>query len=121
MRGFRTFGVGPTDSRAPNSDENSSITSYDSIGGDAVFAATAALSFDLPHPLLQKFGIHGHVFGCAGNLTPLSDVLESKRDPMKFSKDFVSNIRASAGVGIVLPTPLGRIEVQKINGFNRLW
>lgn len=112
MRGFRSLGVGPTDTRAPDPDAKTPKTSYDSIGGDALLAATAALSFDLPHPTLQKLGVHGHVFGCIGNLTPFSDVLKCKSDPKRFAEDFAKSTRATAGVGIVVPTPLGRIEVR---------
>lgn len=115
LRGFQSLGVGPTDMRAPDPDAKSPTTSYDSLGGDALLAATAALSFDLPHPTLRKLGVHGHVFGCVGNLLPFADVLKCTRDPARSAEDFVANTRATAGVGIVLPTPIGRIEVRKMS------
>ena len=111
MRGFRTFGVGPTDFRAPVLGSNP--TEYkigkDSIRGDAFLCNTSSLSFDLPW--ISQHGVHGHVFTCWGTLGGSDGVGKLWSDPGGFAKDIFGSTRASVGFGIVCPTPLGRVEV----------
>ncbi|GJM88857.1 hypothetical protein PR202_ga05430 [Eleusine coracana subsp. coracana] len=111
LLGFRTRGVGPTEPRRlvpSESDGDSSATpGRDYLGGDLAVSAFADLSFDLPLKLFRDAGIHGHAFLTAGNLVKLSE-----GEYKKFSfPEFRSTFRSTAGVGIILPTKLFRVEV----------
>ncbi|KAL6841284.1 hypothetical protein ACP4OV_028802 [Aristida adscensionis] len=111
LLGFRTRGVGPSEPRRlvpSNSDTDSaSPPGRDYLGGDLAVSAFADLSFDLPLKLFRDAGIHGHAFITAGNLAKLSE-----GEYKKFSvSDFQRTFRSSAGVGIILPTRLFRVEV----------
>lgn len=111
LLGFRTRGIGPTEPRRlvpSESDGNSSATpGRDYLGGDLAVSAFADLSFDLPLKLFRDAGIHGHAFLTAGNLAKLSE-----GEYKKFSfPEFRSTFRSTAGVGIILPTKLFRVEV----------
>jgi outer membrane protein insertion porin family len=77
------------------------------LGGDLAVSAFADLSFDLPVKFLKDTGIHGHAFLSAGNLAKLS---ENEYKNFSF-RDFGRTFRSCAGVGIVCPTKLFRMEV----------
>ena len=60
-------------------------------------------------PGLKEAGIYGHLYGNAGNCVGLSGYdKESIRNTFKELKD---KTRASVGVGLVWPSPIGKIEV----------
>jgi outer membrane protein insertion porin family len=96
VRGFNVYGVGPRDEG-------------DALGGDLSAAVSAELSFDLPSEVLTTYGVRGHVFANAGNVTSLAGVLGICPAPSLQELDL--GYRASAGVGIVAPTPFGRLEL----------
>ncbi|RLM98680.1 hypothetical protein C2845_PM06G18870 [Panicum miliaceum] len=111
LLGFRTRGVGPTEARrlVPSESDSDSAAApgRDYLGGDLAVSAFADLSFDLPLKLFRDAGIHGHAFLTAGNLAKLSE-----GEYMNFSvSEFQRTFRSSAGVGIILPTKLFRVEV----------
>jgi len=110
--GFKTRGIGPTEVRrfVPSEsvmDDSADSPGQDYLGGDFAVSAFADLSFDLPLKLFRDAGIHGHAFLTAGNLAKLS---ESEFRNFSFS-EFGRTFRSSAGVGIILPTKLFRVEV----------
>ena len=112
LLGFKTRGVGPTEVRrfVPGEsvmDDSADSPGQDYLGGDFEVSAFADLSFDLPLKLFQDAGIHGHAFLTAGNLAKLS---ESEFRNFSFS-EFGRTFRSSAGVGIIIPTKLFRVEV----------
>lgn len=111
LLGFRTRGVGPTEARrlVPNESESDSAapSGRDYLGGDLAVSAFADLSFDLPLKLFRDAGIHGHAFLTAGNLAKLSDGEYKNFSVSEFRRTF----RSSAGVGIILPTSIFRVEV----------
>uniref|UniRef100_A0A0A9GEY2 Bacterial surface antigen (D15) domain-containing protein n=1 Tax=Arundo donax TaxID=35708 RepID=A0A0A9GEY2_ARUDO len=111
LLGFRTRGVGPTAPRRliPGESDDGSATppGRDYLGGDLAVSAFADLSFDLPLKLFRDAGIHGHTFLTAGNLVKLSEGEYKKFSVSEFRQSF----RSSAGVGIILPTKLFRVEV----------
>ncbi|CAL4960656.1 unnamed protein product [Urochloa decumbens] len=112
LLGFKTRGVGPTEVRrfVPSEsvmDDSASSPGRDYLGGDFAVSAFADLSFDLPLKLFRDAGIHGHAFLTAGNLAKLS---ESEFRNFSFS-EFGHTFRSSAGVGVVLPTKLFRVEI----------
>ena len=76
----------------------------DALGGDVKAVAGAALAFPLPSERLQDFGLRLQLFGNVGTLYQLHGVgpLDVHRKPA---------VRASAGVGLVCPTPFGRLEL----------
>ncbi|XP_008811682.2 SAM50-like protein SPAC17C9.06 [Phoenix dactylifera] len=112
LLGFRTRGLGPTDSRrfiASKSDKDDSPASSerDVLGGDLAVAAFVDLSFDLPFKLFRESGIHGHVFINAGNLAKLTENTFKDFSFWNFGESF----RSSAGFGIIFPTKLFRMEI----------
>ncbi|XP_010257075.1 PREDICTED: uncharacterized protein LOC104597307 [Nelumbo nucifera] len=112
LLGFKCRGLGPTEPRrsvVDKSDSESSATSprRDALGGDLAITAFADLSFNLPLRVFREAGIHGHLFACAGNLTKLT---ENEFRTFSFRK-FGESFRSSAGVGIIVPTKLFRMEI----------
>ena len=106
LRGFSRAGVGPTDQRrAPPEgtppDGRDAIT-RDALGGDLLCSGCAAITFPLPLEALQDTTVHGHCFVQCGTLLPLA------ASPLG---QVASTMRVTAGLGIVLPTRLGRLEV----------
>ncbi|KAK8527391.1 hypothetical protein V6N13_085222 [Hibiscus sabdariffa] len=98
--GFKTRASGPNEPTGLINDENA-------IGGNFTVTALADLSFDLPSRWFRERGIHAHVFAYAGNVANLSE-----NDFRSFSvQKFVESFRSSAGVGIVIPTSLVRMEL----------
>ncbi|KAK1667644.1 hypothetical protein QYE76_055803 [Lolium multiflorum] len=112
LLGFETRGVGPSEPRrfVPSgsaTDDSAASPGRDYLGGDLAVSAFADLSFDLPIKLFKDTGIHGHAFLSAGNLAKLS---ESEYKNFSFP-EFRRTFRSSAGIGIVLPTNLFRLEI----------
>jgi outer membrane protein insertion porin family len=117
LLGFETRGVGPSEPRrfVPSgsaTDDSAASPGRDYLGGDLAVSAFADLSFDLPIKLFKDTGIHGHAFLSAGNLAKLS---ESEYKNFSFP-EFRRTFRSSAGIGIVLPTNLFRLEVNSLLG-----
>ncbi|XP_051205677.1 uncharacterized protein [Lolium perenne] len=109
LLGFRTRGVGPTEPRrlVPGESDSAAAPGRDYLGGDLAVSAFADLSFDLPLKVFRDAGIHGHAFVTAGNIAKLSE-----GNYKNFSLDeFRRSFRSTAGVGIILPTKLFRVEV----------
>ncbi|KFK38490.1 hypothetical protein AALP_AA3G119900 [Arabis alpina] len=98
--GFKNRGVGPNEPKSKGDDKR------DFVGGDAAVTAFADLSFDLPVSWLRENGIHGHVFGCAGNAAKLSENEFRNFSGLKF----LETCRTSVGAGIVWLTSLFRME-----------
>jgi len=110
LLGFRLRGVGPTEARRhvlDKSESGSADPGRDYLGGDLAVSAFADLSFDLPLKIFRDAGIHGHAFLTAGNLAKLSEGEYKNLSASEFQRTF----RSSAGVGIILPTKLFRVEV----------
>lgn len=112
LLGFKTRGLGPSEPRRQvqnKSTESASDTcpERDFLGGDLAVTAFADLSFDLPLKVLRDSNIHGHAFACAGSLVKLTE--NSFRD-LSFQK-YKDSFRSSAGIGLIVPTKLFRMEV----------
>lgn len=110
--GFKIRGLGPSEPRRDvgnKAEDAGSDTSSerDFLGGDLAVTAFADLSFDLPLKVLRDSNIHGHTFASAGSLVKLTE--NSFRD-LSFQK-YRDSFRSSAGVGIIVPTKLFRMEV----------
>ncbi|KAE8731753.1 Aluminum induced protein with YGL and LRDR motifs [Hibiscus syriacus] len=98
--GFKTRASGPDEPTGQINVENAT-------GGNFTVTALADFSFDLPSRWLRERGIHAHVFAFAGNVANLTD-----KEFRSFSmQKFVESFRSSAGVGIVIPTSLFRMEL----------
>ncbi|KAF7816505.1 sorting and assembly machinery component 50-like protein [Senna tora] len=114
--GFKTRGLGPTEPRRENRDDNDDDAyEMDFIGGDLAVTAFADLSFDLPVRWFRERGIHGHVFASAGNIAKLTENEYRHFSPRKFLESF----RMSVGCGIVIPTRLFRIEGNFYHGLRQ--
>ncbi|CAI0415710.1 unnamed protein product [Linum tenue] len=110
--GYRTRGLGPTESRRQlksndGDTEDAADPGVDFLGGDLAVTAFADLSLDFPLKWFRDRGIHGHIFASAGNLERLTQ--NAYKD---FSlQKFVSSFRTSVGAGIVVPIQPFRLEV----------
>ncbi|OUZ99146.1 Bacterial surface antigen (D15) [Macleaya cordata] len=112
LLGFKSRGLGPTEPRrvtVDKSSDESAVTSpgRDALGGDLAVTAFADLSFNLPLKVFREAGIHGHLFTCAGSLSKLTEKEFRKFSSQKFGE----SMRSSAGVGIIVPTKLFRMEI----------
>lgn len=112
LSGFKSRGLGPTDSkrqfpRKSGDEDSGSSPGVDALGGDFAVTSFADISFDLPFKLLRESGIYGHTFLCAGNLVKLTE----KEYKHFLFQDFLSSFRCSVGAGIVIPTKIFCIEV----------
>ncbi|XP_065871197.1 uncharacterized protein [Euphorbia lathyris] len=110
LYGFRTRGLGPTESRRElqgNPKDDSADSGRDYLGGDVAVTAFADLSFDFPSKWCQAKGIHGHMFASSGNVGKLTENAYRSFSLRKFAETF----RSTVGAGIVLPTPMFRMEI----------
>lgn len=121
LRQFETSGAGPSDERRgesrmgrPSDDDNASkepALKRDALGGDFVWSVTGAVQMDVPgekFEAMRDAGIHFHAFASAGTLLPLSALAGGAKDATKKIRDAT---RASVGIGIVWPLPIGQIEI----------
>ena len=96
LRGFNYKGIGPRSLPTINSSKNG-----DSLGGDITWSLGYALSFPFPYQKVSSTGIRCHTYCNAGNLSTWGTPL----------KTLVTDLRASAGLGVIFPLPFGRFEV----------
>uniref|UniRef100_A0A6U9QFE8 Bacterial surface antigen (D15) domain-containing protein n=1 Tax=Picocystis salinarum TaxID=88271 RepID=A0A6U9QFE8_9CHLO len=104
LRGFAVNGAGPMGDRKFGTREVVPLgqQATDALGGDLMCSLITSLTFDLPNKLMKTVGIHGHVFLNGGNVVPLLNC---------GPRTFLEGFRWSAGFGLVLPTRVGRLEV----------
>jgi outer membrane protein insertion porin family len=93
MRGFErcSFGV---------------VEHEDNLGGEVVAGAAASVSWAATKDM-NSSGIRFHSFVNAGNLVPLN------RNSLVQGtiQDLYDTARVSVGTGVVVPTPIGRLEI----------
>ncbi|MEW5305444.1 MAG: hypothetical protein WDW38_010472 [Sanguina aurantia] len=117
LRGFKFKGVGPSQLRRPVSaqatplGETPAPTKRDALGGDLYASVLAALTFQLPHPVLKSLNMHGQVFVNGGNNMALAGTSRPLRDSIN---EFGSQFRWSTGAGLYLPTWFGRFEANYV-------
>ena len=104
MWGFRTRGVGPRALRHGPAGEGTlgPRAPRDALGGDLMAVGTAALSVRLPGKL-EEANVRAHAFASAGGLTSLPEL---SRDG-----SLLKSLRACVGVGLAMPTAVGRLEL----------
>ena len=102
--GFRTRGVGPRALRHSPTGEGTlgPCAPRDALGGDLMAVGTAALSVRLPGKL-EEANVRAHAFASAGGL---QNLLELSRD-----SSLLKSLRACVGVGLAMPTAVGRLEL----------
>ncbi len=103
MRGYQSCGVGPTDKRRRKGGLSATARTgrpRDALGGNFLYSLFGALRFDVPSPVMRALGMRGQIFLQAGaNEERIKDVARR------------AAWRTSAGIGVVLPTALGMLEV----------
>ena len=100
MRGYQACGVGPTDKRRRKGGSPSGWRPRDALGGNFLCSLFGALRFDVPSPVMRALGMRGQIFLQAGaNEGQFKDVVKR------------AGWRTCAGVGVVVPTALGMLEV----------
>ena len=68
------------------------------------------VNFEVPfYPVLKEAGIFGHVYGNFGNCVGLRGY--DKAAAKGALRDLGTKVRASYGVGLVWPSPIGKLEV----------
>ncbi|KAI7754672.1 hypothetical protein M8C21_012776, partial [Ambrosia artemisiifolia] len=118
LLGFKTRGLGPSEPKREvktnSEDANSDTSERDFLGGDLAVTAFADLSFDLPLKVLRDSNIHAHAFACTGSLTKLTENSFREFSLQKYKDSF----RSSAGIGLIVPTKLFRMEVDSRGTMN---
>lgn len=121
--GFRNSGVGPRQLRHTAAPAAAGRTPRDSLGGDVMGAATLKLIAPFGGQL-RDYGIQAQAFVSAGSLESIADVRSVLTSPTPHSAGAAGGqppgrlhsalrelVRASCGVGIGMPTQLGRLEI----------
>jgi len=98
LRGFRTSGIGPRD-----------ILTGDSLGGNKYYTATTEITFPLGLP--KDIPVLGRAFVEAGSLWDIDETGAEIRD--------VNSIRASAGFGLSVNSPIGPIRIDLARPFSK--
>ncbi len=83
------------------------LFSDDVLGGDFYNAAGVSLSWLLPFAVTKDYGIRTQLFGTAGNLINY----DSQSSLADNARAWKNGLKTSAGVGLVVPTPIGRFEL----------
>ncbi|EIE18252.1 hypothetical protein COCSUDRAFT_60448 [Coccomyxa subellipsoidea C-169] len=103
LRGFHFKGAGPTAARPRGG--------VDAIGGDLMCAILAEVRFRLPVAAMHAAGMYGHGFMNGGNSALLSGTGKPVQQTLADFAKVHQTWRWSAGLGIVWPTSIGRLEV----------
>lgn len=77
-------------------------------GGDVLLAGGAELIAKLPGEVLRELDVRGRVFANAGNLLSLAG---PSRPAAEHWRTLRQSYRASVGVGLLVPTSFGRLEL----------
>ncbi len=96
LRGFRGSGIGPRD-----------ITTGDALGGNKYYTATTEMSFPLGLP--KDIPVLGRLFVEAGSLWGIDASGPEIRDE--------GSLRASAGIGFSISSPVGPIRIDLARAF----
>ena len=119
--GFRTRGCGLREYRhtsaltgpaAPAAAEGRA-TPRDSLGGDVMCASTVRLSCALPGKL-EQLGMRAHAFASLGGLASLASSAAAASGGLG-----APMFRLCGGVGVAMPTALGRLEVNLTHAARR--
>jgi len=105
LRGYKNNTVGPTDI-APDQTK-------DSLGGDVYGRCGVEIIKELPAKWCLLSPSYLHTFLNCGNLLGWSSLLDKEA-----RSQALKEIKCSAGIGIVAPTPLGRLELNFVAPLN---
>lgn len=97
LRGFDFRGAGPMAQRLRGNEIS------DSVGGDIKWSAGVNLNAPFPHISLAALGVRAHIYGNVGSICGWKDA--------GFQELFGKGVRISIGAGLVVPTTLGRLEI----------
>lgn len=122
--GFRTHGVGPREQRHTASEVVSAKTPSDALGGELLVQATVDVSAQLPGEIFERAGARVHLFGSTGALHALSAINAvagngSDATMSSVARAIGGGLRAVVGAGLVVPTPLGRFELNLMHVLQR--
>ena len=106
LKGFRTKGLGP---RAKI--DGKGFDAAGAKGGDAYFAAGAAITTMLPSQALQAANARLHAFANCGNNVAISQRRGQGGSRSDGSGELFEKARCVLGVGVVLPLQNMRVEV----------
>lgn len=98
LKGFKSGGVGPRDN-------------LDALGGDIFTGLSISINSELPFNWCKQYNIHTQAFINTGNLISLPSTNNTHTTITQQLQQYMSTSRVSAGVGLVAPSPLGRVEV----------
>eukprot|EP00164_Ancoracysta_twista_P014552 GFYU01023744.1.p1 GENE.GFYU01023744.1~~GFYU01023744.1.p1 ORF type:complete len:433 (+),score=122.40 GFYU01023744.1:94-1392(+) len=95
LRNFRTKGVGQRDGKF-------------SLGGNMYWTAATSVSVPIPHALLYALRWRVHAYANAGNVQSFEKETSMEDRVRSLAKE---DVRVTAGIGLVIPTFLGRVEL----------
>ena len=104
MRGFESWSLGPLDH-------------HDALGGEATASAALSASLLLPDGLGGSAGARLHAFVNGGNLVGRGAA--GARGWADVGRELWAGSRVSAGVGLVVPTPFGRLEFNVVRALRK--
>jgi len=104
MRGFESWSLGPVDH-------------HDSLGGEVTASTALSASVLLPDGLGGSSGARLHAFVNAGNLVGRGT--GAGKGVADLGRELWAGSRVSAGVGVVVPTPFGRLEFNCVRALRK--
>ena len=104
MRGFESWSLGPVDH-------------HDTLGGEVTASTALSASVLLPDGLGGSSGARLHAFVNGGNLVGRG--ASAGRSWADVGTELWTGSRVSAGVGVVVPTPFGRLEFNLVRALRK--
>jgi hypothetical protein len=109
MRGFKNDSLGPVAARLDGA------AGVDALGGTVLSAVGASYTLPVPGPISKSLGLQMHVWAQAANVTSWEALLNRTTSSNGGVWDrIVKGHRAVWGAGVVIPTPVGQLEVNYI-------
>ena len=118
LRGFESHGAGPSDERRPPKDVDvaraEGTATRDALGGDFLAVAFASVQMEPAWKKLRDVGCYAHAFVNAGTCEAAPTPGTKNRGGPRTTRAMLESFRASVGVGLVFPLPVGNIEVNYV-------
>ena len=115
FRGFRTHGLGPREPRHAASGVAAAAargaSARDAVGGEVMNVATVSLSAPLAGAKLRDAGVRAHLFSSVGGLHAMRTLRGEAGTSAEVAANLMRGTRVCVGAGLLVPTPMGRMEL----------
>ena len=115
FRGFRTHGLGPREPRHAASGVAAAAargaSARDAVGGEVMNVATVSLSAPLAGAKLRDAGVRAHLFSSIGGLHAMRTLRGEAGTSAEVAANLMRGTRVCVGAGLLVPTPMGRMEL----------